>query len=78
MSDAVMRHTQKRPVARGNVRHDLPGTRQISIVFDDEQFDRIKARALVAGTSFAEEVRLLVEWGLEAEIPTSLKRGEAA
>lgn len=40
--------------------------RQINICFDQEQFDEIKERAVKEKTSFADQVRLLVEWGLEA------------
>ncbi len=40
--------------------------RRIVIVFPDEMFLRIRDRAIKAETSFAEQVRLLVEWGLEA------------
>ena len=38
---------------------------RIVIVFPDEMFQRIRERAVKAKTSFAEQVRLLVEWGLE-------------
>ena len=40
--------------------------RRIVIVFPDEMFLKIRARAVEEQTSFAEQVRLLVEWGLEA------------
>jgi len=42
-----------------------PGTRQVVCRFDDEQFEDIQARATAENTSFAEQVRLLCEWGLE-------------
>lgn len=45
--------TQKRYIAR------------IVVEFDDEVFARIYARAVRERTSFAEQVRLLCEWGLE-------------
>lgn len=35
--------------------------------FDEETFEQIKAMARKKGTSIAEQIRLLVEWGLEAE-----------
>lgn len=35
--------------------------------FDDEMFARIRAKAMLDGTSLSEAVRTLVEWGLEAE-----------
>ncbi|MCG8506197.1 MAG: hypothetical protein MI755_16455 [Sphingomonadales bacterium] len=57
-----MTHTQKRPVARG-VRKD----RKLAVVvaFDEETFDAIRQRAISEGTSFGEQVRTLVEWGLD-------------
>ena len=40
--------------------------RRIVIVFQDEMFSKIRDRAIKNKTSFAEQVRLLVEWGMEA------------
>lgn len=40
---------------------------RIVVCFDDETFETIRQRAMAAETSFAEQVRLLVEWGLETE-----------
>jgi len=40
--------------------------RRIMVAFDEETFADIRARALSAQSSFAEQVRLLVEWGLRA------------
>lgn len=40
---------------------------KIVCAFDDEMFAEVRSRAVSAGTSVAEQVRLLVEWGLEAE-----------
>ena len=56
-------HTQKRQVAKGVVQPN--GTRGIVCYFDPETFEAIRERALRAGTSFGEQVRCLVEWGLE-------------
>jgi hypothetical protein len=42
--------------------------RHIKIQFDDETFDTVRERAVKARTSFAEQVRLLVEIGLEMEL----------
>lgn len=39
---------------------------RIVVGFDVETFDEIRSRALAQRTSFAEQVRLLVTWGLEA------------
>jgi hypothetical protein len=50
-------------LGRGSVR--APGSRRIVVRFDDETFAAIRRRAEEADTSFAEEVRTLVEWGLE-------------
>ena len=33
---------------------------------DDETFDTIRERAVKHGTSVAEQIRLLIEWGLES------------
>lgn len=60
-------HTQKRPVARGAKRPSQPGTSQCVVRLDDETFGQIRERAIREGTSFAEQIRLLVEWGLEAD-----------
>lgn len=50
---------------RGNGRK--PGVlRRIMVAFDDETFDRLRQMAARDQSSFAEQVRLLVEWGLEA------------
>lgn len=56
------------PAVGSNSRGD--GTRhnqrRIVIGFDDETFQVIRDRSIREKTSFAEQVRLLVEWGLEA------------
>jgi hypothetical protein len=52
-------------VAKG-VRHG-PNDMRIVVSFDDETFAVIRKRAIQRGTSFAEQVRQLVEWGLEAD-----------
>lgn len=41
-------------------------TRRIVITLDNETFEQVAARAKRARSSFAEEARLLIEWGLEA------------
>lgn len=43
------------------------GHRRLVVAFDDEQFDRLRQRAQRENTSVAEQVRLLVEWGFEAD-----------
>lgn len=42
------------------------GQRQIAIRFDPDTFAQVEAAAIKDGVSFAEKVRQLVEWGLEA------------
>lgn len=44
---------------------DRGGLKRIVVAFDDETFEVIRDRAVKAQTSFAEQVRQLVEWGLE-------------
>lgn len=39
--------------------------RRVVVSLDDETFEQVKRRAVLAGHSFAAEVRLLVEMGLE-------------
>jgi hypothetical protein len=41
--------------------------RRLSVPFDDDTADQIATRAQREGTSTAEQVRLLVEWGLEED-----------
>jgi hypothetical protein len=41
--------------------------RRVVCGFDQETFQVIRDRAVKENTSFAEQVRLLVEWGLEAK-----------
>lgn len=54
--------SQTRPVSRGSVKGGKRGT---ICYFDEETFEQIRARAEKERTSFGEQVRLLVEWGLE-------------
>jgi hypothetical protein len=55
--------TRHRQPARGSIK--TPGSRRIVVQFDDETFGEIRRRAEAEGSSFAEQVRTLVEWGLE-------------
>jgi hypothetical protein len=55
---------QKVP-GRGSLHHSTE-TRRIVVSFDEETFGEVRGLALKAGTSFAEQARLLVEFGLEA------------
>lgn len=60
-----MTHTQRRPVARGVVDPRKPGYRAIIVRVEDELFALVRDRAVKHGTSFGEQVRILLEWGLE-------------
>jgi hypothetical protein len=40
---------------------------EVTVRFDEETFETIRRRAVAQGTSFSEQVRLLVEWGLEVD-----------
>jgi len=44
-----------------------PDVLNFTASFDRETFAQIRARAVREGTSVAYQIRLLVEWGLEAE-----------
>lgn len=46
--------------------HHSTETRRIVVSFDEETFWQVRGLAVKAGTSFAEQARLLVEFGLEA------------
>jgi hypothetical protein len=41
-------------------------SRRVAATFDDETFRDVRNRALEDGVSVAEQIRQLVEWGLEA------------
>lgn len=58
-----MRHTQKRPVARGVQRPD--GRIGVVVNLDPDTFQDVRARAIREGTSWGEQARTLIEWGLE-------------
>lgn len=56
----IPRPTRTAPVA-GCRNH---GKLRVVVGFDDDTFAEIRAKAVRAKTSFAEQVRQLVEWGL--------------
>lgn len=58
----AMPQTRVKPAA-GYLRN---GMRRIAVEFDQETFDLVQTLALRDRVSFAEVVRQLVEWGLEA------------
>lgn len=43
------------------------GRRQVVIKMDTSQFDEVRERVIRENTSLAEQIRLLIEWGLEAD-----------
>lgn len=45
-------------------KHPYLGFRRIVVAFDEETFAQVRKRAVSEKTSFAEQVRTLVEWGL--------------
>ena len=54
-------------VARGVPDPRQPSRLQIVVAFDPDTFAEIRERAIRGQTSFAEQVRMLVDWGLETE-----------
>jgi len=58
-------HTQKRPVARGCRKHRQHGRLGIVCYLDEDTFFAIRKRAVKEHISFGEQVRILLEWGLE-------------
>lgn len=54
-----------RKLAEGAVRAN--GIRKFNTAFDEETYQQIRNLAMKSGVSFTQQVRLLVEWGLEAE-----------
>lgn len=59
-----MTYRLKEP-GRGSKDKRQPGVTQLVIRLDDETFAQVRDRAVRAGTSVAEQMRLLIEWGLE-------------
>lgn len=63
---------RRRKPALGTKHHDKSKNRpmsenytRVSVALDDEMFAHVRARALRHGTSFAEQVRVLLELGAE-------------
>lgn len=57
-------HTQKRPVANGVAYGEYL---QAVVRFDPDTFAQVRQRAIDEGTSFGEQIRILVDLGLETE-----------
>lgn len=51
-------------VAKGQL---VKGLMKVTIRLDEETFEELRKRALKNCTTFAEQVRLFVEWGLEVD-----------
>lgn len=60
-------HTRKRTPAVGHKDARFPEHTQIVVRFEDELFEILRRRATAQNTSFGEQVRILVEWGLGSE-----------
>lgn len=56
--------TQNRPIAKGMVSRG--GMIAVVVRLDPETFEQVRARAVDEKTSFAEQARTLIEWGLDA------------
>lgn len=54
-------------IGLGSVQRGKRHQRRIVVGFDDETFEQVRQRALTERTSFGEQVRLLVEFGLETD-----------
>lgn len=64
-NDLVRHNTQKKPPSAGVSRgHAYRGMMRTVVAFDPETHESIRSRAIKEGTSFAEQVRVLIEWGL--------------
>ena len=62
----------KRPrIARGSRRARDKGMVRIVVAMDPDTWDQIAARVARRGCSTAEELRTLIEWGLEADDTTA-------
>lgn len=65
----ILRDRTEAPTRRrGKVQ--VNGTVLTSVALDEETYGQVWARAEREGTSFAEQLRLLVEWGLMADEET--------
>lgn len=59
-------NSKSRQVARGNADPQRPHIRRISMAIENEMFADIRQRAIDSNLSFAEQVRVLLEWGIES------------
>ena len=56
---------RKEPARGSKGRESGKYAKRTIVSFPDEMFDAVRSRALKAGVSFTEQVRLYVQWGLE-------------
>jgi hypothetical protein len=64
----AQRHASRtQDVARGTRDKRHPGYVSTVVRLDEETFAAIRQRAIAQRTSFGEQVRTLLEWGLETE-----------
>ncbi len=61
--------TTRTAIAVGFRKPSAPEKVYLSIAFDAETFERMRAMAVAANVSFAEQVRTIVEWGLDSAKP---------
>lgn len=66
---APIGHTLKRQVAKGTRIARHPGKVRLIVDVDEETFAHLRHRALLSGTSMAEQIRTVIEWGLDSEKP---------
>lgn len=61
-------HQYGKPMPSGQARGVVlsNGQRQVVIKMMQDQFDEVRALAVADNVSMAEQLRLLIEWGLEA------------
>lgn len=62
-TDNPIRHTRKREVAKGVVRPN--GEIGVVVHLPPEMFQKIRQIAIEEGTSWGEQCRIFLEWGLE-------------
>jgi hypothetical protein len=67
MTDRRYKNVGKGSKSRGDHRGEYGDMRRIIVAFPEETFALIQQRAAKEQSSFAEQVRTLVEWGLDSE-----------
>ncbi len=62
-----MKTPKYKRVGEGSTHPNYKNQRRIIVSFDQETFQQIREQAATARNSFAEQVRLYVEWGMMEE-----------